>query len=226
MRDATPLPELRKSGAESLSRADRRPIRSRDARWAQTIASWLARHGVTPNQISLTSIVVSGIGAAGLLFFSQPWNMIICVCGVQLRLLCNLLDGMVAVEHGKQTPFGVLYNELPDRISDSGLLIALGYASGLPWLGWLGALLAALTAYIRVFGAALGFAQDFRGPMAKQHRMALLTAGCLLSILEHFVARTNYTLPLTCGLIAGGSLLTCWTRIRVVARRLQGNSLV
>ena len=94
------------------------------------------------------------------------------------------------------------------------LFIALGYASGVPWLGWLGALLAALTAYIRVFGAALGFAQDFRGPMAKQHRMAFLTAGCLISILEHFVVRTNHSLAITCGLIAAGSLLTCWTRTR------------
>ena len=222
MRETTGLSELRTSGAASPRRADRRPIRSRDARWARAAASCLARQGITPNQISLASIVVAGMGAVGLVFFSQPWNAIICVCGVQLRLLCNLLDGMVAVEHGKQAPFGVLYNELPDRVSDSALLIALGYASGLPWLGWLGALSAALTAYIRVFGAALGLAQDFRGPMAKQHRMALLTTGCLLSILEHFVVRTNHTLPVTCGLIAAGSLLTCWTRIRGVARMLQG----
>jgi hypothetical protein len=40
--------------------------------------------------------------------------------------------------------------------------------------------LAVVTAYIRVFGGALGFALDFRGPMAKQHRMAVLTVGCLL----------------------------------------------
>ena len=220
MREATPLSELPKAGAAPPANADRRPIRSRDARWAQAAASRLAGSGVTPNQISLASVMVAGIGAVGLVFFPQPWNSIICVCGVQLRLLCNLLDGMVAVEHGKQTPFGVLYNELPDRVSDSALLIALGYASGIPWLGWLAALLSALTAYIRVFGAALGFAQDFRGPMAKQHRMALLTAGCLLSILEHYVVRTNHILAITCGLIAAGSLLTCWTRTRAVARAL------
>jgi len=131
---------------------------------------------------------------------------------------------MVAIEHGKQSQLGVLYNELPDRVSDSVLFVALGYASDLPWLGWLGALLAALTAYIRVFGAALGFAQDFRGPMAKQHRMAALTAGCLISIVEHFAVGTNHSLPITCGLIAAGSLLTCWTRTRALARKLQGRN--
>jgi len=40
--------------------------------------------------------------------------------------LCNLLDGMVAIEHGKQSQLGVLYNELPDRVSDSVLFVALG----------------------------------------------------------------------------------------------------
>jgi phosphatidylglycerophosphate synthase len=222
MREATPLSRLRKSGAVSPTPPDRHPIRSRDARWAQAAASYLARLGVRPNQISLASILAAGVGAVSLAFFPQPWNAIGCVCGIQLRLLCNLLDGMVAVEHGKQTPLGVLYNELPDRVSDSVLFIALGYASGIPWLGWLGALLAALTAYIRVFGAALGFAQDFRGPMAKQHRMAVLTAGCVISIIEHFAVRSNHSLPITCGLIAAGSLLTCWTRTRAVVRRIQG----
>ena len=224
MREATPLSGPRESGAVSPKRADRRPIRSRNARWAQAIASYLAALGVSPNQISLASVLAGGVGAVSLVFFPQPWNAISCVCGVQLRLLCNLLDGMVAVEHGKQSQLGVLYNELPDRVSDSVLFVALGYASGLPWLGWLGALLAALTAYIRIFGAALGFAQDFCGPMAKQHRMAVLTVGCLISIVEHFAVRTNHSLQITCGLIAAGSLLTCWTRTRALASRLKGRN--
>jgi phosphatidylglycerophosphate synthase len=223
MREGNPLSKSGEPGA-TLPVADRRPIRSRDARWAQATASFLAGLGIRPNQISLTSILAAAVGALSLIFFSPPWNAIGCICGVQVRLLCNLLDGMVAVEHGKQTQLGILYNELPDRVSDSMLLIAIGYASGIPWLGWLGALLAALSAYIRMFGAALGFAQDYRGPMAKQHRMALLTAGCLISIVEHFASRTSYSLPITCGLITIGSLLTCWARIRALVPRLQGRS--
>jgi hypothetical protein len=43
-----------------------------------------------------------------------------------------------------------------------------------------------LTAYIRVFGGAREFAQDFRGRVTKQHRLAVSTVGCLLSIVEHF----------------------------------------
>ena len=64
------------------------------------------------------------------------------------------------------------------------LIVALGYAVGWPALGWFGALAAALTAYVRVFGGSLGFAQDFRGPMAKQQRMAVLTAACVVGAAE------------------------------------------
>ena len=94
--------------------------------------------------------------------------------------MCNLLDGMVAIEGGKKSPVGSLYNEFPDRIADSLFIVALGYAIGWPALGWFGALAAALTAYIRVFGGSLGFDQDFRGPMAKQQRMTVLTAACVV----------------------------------------------
>ena len=45
------------------------------------------------------------------------------------------------------------------------------------WLGWLGALAAAVTAYIRVLGGSLGLPQDFRGPLAKPHRMVVMTSG-------------------------------------------------
>ena len=200
---------------------NRRPVRSRGARWIQATAGYLADLRVRPNQISVASMLAAAVGAVSLVFLPQPWKAVICICGIQLRLLCNLLDGMVAVGHQKQSRLGALYNKFPDRLSDSFLLVALGYASGVPWLGWLGALLAALTAYIRVFGAALGLTQDFRGPMAKQHRMAVLSLGCLFSAIEHFAVRTNYSLSITSGLIAAGSLLTCGTRIQAIVRKLQ-----
>ncbi len=42
-------------------------------------------------------------------------------------------------------------------------------------LGWLAALLAVMTAYFRWIGAYKTQQHFFNGPMAKQHRMALLT---------------------------------------------------
>ena len=201
---------------------ERRPIATRSAGWAQALARTLAVSPVTPNQISVASIVFAAGGAAALLWLPGWPGLLLCAAGIQLRLLCNLLDGMVAVEGGKQSPLGALYNELPDRIADSLFLVALGHAGGLPWLGWLGALLAALTAYIRVMGGALGLAQDFRGPLAKPQRMAVMTAACLLAIIESLVWHSLHVLTLAAVVIALGTALTCVTRSRAIAAQLAG----
>ena len=101
-------------------------------------------------------------------------------CGVQMRLLANLLDGMVAVHANKASPLGEVFNEVPDRFSDLVILVGLGYAAGgNPTLGGLAAAGAILTAYVRAFGASLGLGQDFRGPMAKPQRMFFVTLGAI-----------------------------------------------
>ncbi len=203
------------------STASRRPIAARSSAWAQKTAAWLAASSVTPNQISVASIVFAGIGAALLLLPAAAAGMIGCALAVQARLLCNLLDGMVAMEGGKKSAVGALYNEFPDRIADSLLIIALGYAVAQPALGWLGALAAALTAYVRIFGGSLGLPQDFRGPMAKQHRMAVLTVACVIGAGENLWAGSLYTLTFACIVIALGSLLTCVTRTLAIVTLLR-----
>jgi phosphatidylglycerophosphate synthase len=204
----------------------RRPLASRSTRWAAYLSAAAVRLGLTADGISLLSLVFAIGGAAALLWLPGPWNGIACAVGIQLRLLCNLLDGMVAIEGGRKSKLGLLYNEVPDRVADSLFIVALGYAIGHPWLGWLGALAAAITAYIRVLGGTFGLAQDFRGPMAKQHRMAVLTLACLLSVVEFHWADPDGSsdqLALTAAawIIAAGSLLTCGTRLRAIARQLR-----
>ena len=201
----------------------RRPLATRDSRWARRMAAALARSAVTPNQISMISIVFACAGAYALVRATPLALLLAAVC-VQLRLLCNLLDGMVAIEGGKQSPVGALYNEFPDRIADSVLLVALGYAALIPWLGWFAALLAAFTAYVRATGGALGLTQDFRGPMAKPQRMAVLTIACLAGAAELYWNGTRYALAIAAILIAAGSALTCATRTLAIARTLRART--
>jgi phosphatidylglycerophosphate synthase len=203
--------------------SNRRPIAARGSAWAQRVAGALARSAVTPNQISVASVFFAAIGATLLVWWPTSPGLVLCAACVQLRLVCNLLDGMVAMEGGKASAVGKIYNEFPDRVADSLLIVALGYACGMPWLGWLGALLAALTAYIRVFGGSLGFAQDFRGPFAKQQRMAVLTVACIAGAAERYWHPENYALLAAAALIAVGSLQTCITRTRAIAKQLQAS---
>ena len=198
----------------------RRPIAARSSAWARLLATRLANSSVTPNQISILSIVVSALGGLAMVAGGTWWSWIVAALCVQLRLICNLLDGMVAIEGGKSSAAGALYNEFPDRISDSLLLVPMGYAAGWPWLGWLAALLAALTAYVRVFGGALGQQQAFDGIMAKQRRMAALTIGLVAQAVETPAFGTRYALLAAGIVIAVGSLLTCVSRTRSIVRRL------
>jgi phosphatidylglycerophosphate synthase len=200
---------------------ERRPIAARSTGWARWLAARLAVSSITPNQISGLSVVWATLGGLAMLWGQGwlPW-LLAAVC-VQLRLVCNLLDGMVAIEGGKSSAVGALYNEFPDRIADTLLLTAAGYAAGIPWLGWAASLFAALTAYVRVFGGALGLPQHFAGVMAKQRRMAALTAGLVAESLENELRGTRYSLLITLAVIALGSLVTCWTRTVAIGAGLK-----
>ncbi|MDI6027388.1 CDP-alcohol phosphatidyltransferase family protein [Corticibacterium sp. UT-5YL-CI-8] len=200
---------------------ERRPIASRSSGWAQALSRKLAQSSVTPNQISVWSVVCAGIGAGLMLGYAHPAAWIGAALCIQLRLVCNLLDGMVAIEGGKKSPVGAIYNEFPDRIADSLFLVAAGYAAAWPALGWLSALLAALTAYVRVFGGSLGLPQSFGGLMAKQHRMAVLTAALVAQSVLWFFSPSPLALQIAIAVIAVGSAWTCMTRTKDIAARLK-----
>ncbi len=139
---------------------------------------------------------------------------------IQLRLVANLLDGLVAVEGGKATPTGDLYNEVPDRIADTLILVGAGFAPvSNPWLGAAAAITAMFVAYVRAIGASLGVGQVFAGPMAKQHRMAVTTIATVASALP--IAYSQHFLPAALAVIALGSLVTAWRRLRIIATRLR-----
>jgi phosphatidylglycerophosphate synthase len=143
--------------------------------------------------------------------------------GCQARLLCNLLDGMVAVEGGKAEKDGGFWNEAPDRVSDILILIGAGYgaaASGLvgPELGWAAAAFALATAYVRALGRNLGKSADFSGPMAKPQRMAALTVGAAIAAFEPLWGWRGETLVLTLAVVAVGAAMTA---LRRAARLVQ-----
>jgi phosphatidylglycerophosphate synthase len=199
---------------------ERREVSSRSNGLIRRTASWLAATRVTPNQISVFSIVASLAVPVGLQWLGGAAGTVLALVGIQLRLLANVLDGLVAIEGGKSSALGALYNEFPDRIADTIVLVSLGLATGQPALGWACALLAALTAYVRVFGGALGLPQVFAGPLAKQHRMAVASV-MLVALLVLPAAWADYAMLSGLWLIAIGSAWTCVRRTRGIAAALQ-----
>jgi phosphatidylglycerophosphate synthase len=213
--------------------SNRRPLKSRDAGWARGLARGLARARVSPDAVSFMSMAFALVGACALLASSRTFGdrrvlaLILAAAAIQLRLLCNMIDGMVAVEHGKAGPLGPVWNELPDRFSDVVLLLGAGLAasppgvSGALTLGWICALLAVLTAYVRELGRGLGLAADFCGPLAKPQRMGVLTLGALAAATETYWNGRGWSLFITLVVIAALTALTLARRIRRLAQALK-----
>ena len=211
--------------------AERRALRTRNTSWARLLARQLARLGVRPNAVSIASVACAA--GAGLCLAlspaatSDPRAILLLAAAalIQLRLLCNLLDGMLAVEQRLATRTGVLYNEIPDRIADVLVLAGAGYATARePWgaaLGWTAAALALFTAYVRVFGGSLGMTQSFAGPMAKQHRMFVLTVAAMASAMEAWLWLPMRALLLGLVVVVLGSIVTAARRIHRIARELE-----
>ena len=202
-------------GAE---RRNRRPLQSRKTAWAGLLARWLIQLRVRPNQISLASVAAAA-GAGYCLL--RAWYLAAALL-ILLRLLSNLMDGMVAIEGGLGSASGEIYNDLPDRVSDALILCAAGYSlrwpAFAPELGWSAALLAVMTAYVRILGGACGLPQDFRGPMAKPQRMAVIIVASILAPLEPRV------LALALVVVIAGSLVTAAVRLRRIVRQLEGRA--
>src|SRR5713101_4100082 len=102
----------------------RRPLKTRSRAWAKALAQWLTMRAVAPNWISIASLVpAAGAGACFLLLLHttrlvQVLLLLLAAGLIQLRLLANMLDGLVAVEGGRKTATGDLFNEIPDRFAD------------------------------------------------------------------------------------------------------------
>lgn len=210
--------------------SNRRQLKVRGQAWVGKVTKRLVATNITPNQISIMSVIFSAL--AGLCFYafgcSGNWGwLVLAPIFIQLRLQCNLFDGLVAVEGGKGTKSGELFNDIPDRFADMFILVGAGLATmsafGLQ-LGWTAGVLAVLTAYIRTLGGMLGAPISFAGPMAKQHRMAILTGASLLAIIETWVSSTHYILLIALWIIALGSLWTCWRRAQAIYRHLENTA--
>lgn len=201
----------------------RRPLKSRDHPIFISLAARLTRWGVAPNIISSFSIVfavLAGVALVGTNFMSGWAESLLWIAaagGIQFRLICNLLDGMVAIEGGKKSLMGALWNEVPDRFADAAILLGAGYAQGgSPVMGWFATVTAILTAYVRAMGAANGCGEHFEGMMSKPKRMAALTVACAgAAVFSQFA-----WMLLALVVIGLGSLITCFQRLAKIAEEL------
>jgi len=215
---------------------DRRPIAARNLRISNAVTDTLAGWGMSPNAISVWSMAFAA--ASSLCFWStsfenQSTRLLWILAGffILMRLLANMFDGMVAIKSGTTSPVGELYNEVPDRVSDTVIIVGVGYGLG-GWdsISYVAALGAMFTAYVRAVGKGAGARQEFCGPLAKQQRMFILIAASVYLGLTpsswhpQFGTHSQHGLmTLVLIVIAVGSFYTAWRRLQKINFNLTRN---
>ena len=208
----------------SYAPTSRRPIAAVFRRTANAATRFCVQYGIHPDTISYLSILAA-IAAAICLWKSGQvrWLLIIAPLFCYVRLWFNMLDGTVAVAANKASRRGEILNDLPDRISD--IIIFVGVAhSGLmnPLIGYWAAIFAVLTAYVGLFGQALGAQREFSGMMSKPWRMVALSVGTWLTFFlsQHSVAHFTI-LDWTCLIVIAGCIETIVVRLKRITAALQ-----
>jgi len=144
--------------------------------WQERLAKLeeaLVRWHVHPDMITLT-----GVGCAALmgtvLAVSPPYSLLmLAVAPLAIgRLAANALDGLVARRTGLARPWGEVFNECCDRLSDTLVFIGLAFNSCVnASLAWGVLVLTLLSSYMGIVGKAAGGKRQFGGFLAKADRM-------------------------------------------------------
>jgi phosphatidylglycerophosphate synthase len=210
----------------------RRPIAARFRQTAQAATRFCVDYRVHPDAISYASLVAAAIAA--VCFWKsgfQPWLLFVAPLFCYLRLWFNMLDGMVALASGKASWRGELLNDLPDRISDVLIFCGVAHSGWMnPFLGYWAAIFALLTAYVGMFGQAIGVQREFSGVMSKPWRMVALHLGAWIT-LAYFWRREGalflgeFTiLDWTCIIVMAGCVQTIAVRLKRIMAALRTKS--
>lgn len=130
---------------------------------------WLARSGVTANQVTLFACIMS-IALGLFLCIDKRW-MLLLPLFLFIRMALNAVDGMLAREFGQKSRLGAYLNEITDVVADSFLYLPFAFLSVFEPL-WIGVIivLAVISEMTGVVGVMTGASRRYDGPMGKSDR--------------------------------------------------------
>jgi len=179
--------------------------------WLAPVRRRLVAADVSPAAITVAGIGFGGACGAALAFLpSGPIAGAVVAAALAARLACANLDGGVARDGDRATPFGSVLNEVGDRLAELAALTGcLAFAPAA--LVLTAALAATSPSWVALAGAAAGLGRVQGGPVGKTER-------CLLLVLLAGFGFPAVFLPV----LAGGSALTAVIRLGRLARTAAG----
>ncbi|HEX8898350.1 MAG TPA: hypothetical protein VF751_06615 [Chthoniobacterales bacterium] len=210
----------------------RRPIGEGFRSTAHYTTALCVRLGIHPDAISYASVLAAAI--AGFCFWKSgfhPRLLFVAPLFCYLRLWFNMLDGMVALASGKASWRGEILNDLPDRVSDVLIFVGVAHSGWMnPFLGYWAAIFALLTAYVGMFGQAVGVQREFSGIMSKPWRMVALHIGAWMTLAyfwrqDSALFLGDFTiLDWSCLIVIAGCMQTMAVRLKRIMAALRAKS--
>ena len=180
-------------------------------RLVRPLVDWLVARGISADAVTFSAVPVAALGGI-CLALSDSFSALLLLVPVfaAIRLILNLLDGLVARRTGTTHAMGELLNELGDRVSDVLFIGGLAFVAAVGPMLALGAVAAALLAsYTGVVARALGVPRQYGGVMSKPGRMITLSIAAPLAL----IVAEPWPLLAAALIILVGSLLTMAQRI-------------
>ncbi|MGO3184412.1 MAG: CDP-alcohol phosphatidyltransferase family protein [Aequorivita sp.] len=142
----------------------------------------LHRWGITANQITIASVVLSFL--IGVAFWnSSQYHILFLVVpiGLLIRMALNALDGMMATTYNQQSKKGEILNELGDVFSDVFIFFPLlKYEADILYLVVIFICLGVINEFAGVLGKAVSGERRYDGPMGKSDRAFVISVLALL----------------------------------------------
>ena len=136
------------------------------------LAANLAKRGFTANDVTLGALLLSAAHGAWLaLMPASRWPLLLLPVTLFLRMAFNVIDGMMAREHGQASAKGAVLNELSDVIADAALYLPFALIPGLNAPLVVLVVIAGIVAEMAgALGPMIGASRCYAGPLGKSDR--------------------------------------------------------
>lgn len=174
-------------------------------------AARFAAAGIGADAVTLAALGLS-LGYGALLWTAGATVLLLALPAVLLlRMALNALDGLLAREHGRPTPFGGRLNEVCDQASDLALYLPFALLLEPAWPVVLVVALGVLAESAGLAAQAQGGARRYDGPFGKADRAAFFG---LMAIAEATLGLAPAVVIALFLAAAAAALLTCLRRLR------------
>ena len=131
---------------------------------------------VHPNTITWVSLLFAVAAALCLYSADLGWVLLLTPVFITLRMMCNLLDGMVAIERAMTSPQGEALQDTVDRLADSCMVLGAAFSPiGDLRLGIVAITLMLISSYVGIQKKAVGGSREYGGILGKGDRFLLFS---------------------------------------------------